>query len=55
MTQLLDGAVGVDIERSELWGLSDDEFMRRCQTDRFTAIVLANRFRYVVKDRCGHL
>jgi N-methylhydantoinase B len=35
--------------------LEDEEFLRRYRCDRFTATVLANRFRYVVEHICGKL
>jgi N-methylhydantoinase B len=35
--------------------LEDEEFSRRYRCDRFTATVLANRFRYVVEHMCGKL
>ena len=35
--------------------LTDAEFEARYNCDRFTATVLSNRFRYIVKHMCTHL
>ena len=35
--------------------LDPDEFIPRYGADRFTATVLANRFRYLVEHVCGRL
>ncbi len=35
--------------------LSNEEFQRRYDCDRFTATVLANRYRYIVNHMCGGL
>ena len=35
--------------------LSNEEFTERYGADRFTATVLANRFRYTVEHVCGRL
>jgi N-methylhydantoinase B len=40
---------------TRLKDLTDEDFERRYDCDRFTATILANRFRYVVSDMCNQL
>jgi N-methylhydantoinase B len=41
--------------QTRLKELTDDQFQERYSCDRFTATVLSNRFRYIVKHMCTHL
>jgi N-methylhydantoinase B len=43
------------VERGLIRDLPDDEFEQRYHCDRFTATVLANRFRYIVQHMCTGL
>jgi len=40
---------------TRLKDLTDDQFQERYSCDRFTASVLASRYRYIVKHMCTHL
>src|SRR5437660_12055284 len=51
-TQLMSQVIGDELLLKDL---SDEEFRARYQCDTFTATVLANRFRYIVKQMSSGL